>query len=174
MAAIKIAMNLGVSLENCQKALQKFKGLQGRMEIVTKEPFTVIIDYAHTPEALEQVYKTLNGSNLICVLGSCGGGRDKWKRPVLGKIANQYCKKVIITNEDPYDEEPTDIVNQVAGNTNAEKILDRKEAIKKALSLAQANDIVIITGKGSEPWMCVKNNKKIPWSDSQIVKEILG
>jgi UDP-N-acetylmuramyl tripeptide synthase len=173
LAATKIAMSQGVSLEVCKKALEKAKGIPGRMEIVIREPFTVIVDYAHTPEALEQVYKTLKDKRMICVLGACGGGRDKWKRPVLGKLADQYCDQAIITNEDPYDENPLDIINQVAGNTKAEKILDRKQAIKKALKLAQSGNVVIITGKGSEPWMCIKNNKKIPWSDKQIALDFL-
>jgi len=173
LAATKIAISQGVSLDVCKKALEKANGIPGRMEILIKEPFTVIVDYAHTPESLEQVYKALKGKRLICVLGSCGGGRDKWKRPVLGKIADQYCDQKIITNEDPYNEDPMEIINQVVGDTSAEKILDRKEAIKKAIQLARPNDIVIITGKGSEPWMCVKNNKKIPWSDKQIALDFL-
>jgi len=112
---------------------------------------------------------------LICVLGSCGGGRDKWKRPVLGKIAKDYCKEVIITNEDPYDEDPMKIIEDVAKGANgkAQKILDRREAIKKAIKLASPYDTVIITGKGSEPWMCVKNGKKIPWDDCQVAREEL-
>ena len=179
LTATKIAMALGVSQEICRKAVKDFKGIEGRMEIMNKDPL-VIVDYAHTPEALKQVYETLNSklktqnSKLICVLGSCGGGRDKWKRPVLGKIAAEYCQKVIVTNEDPYDEDPMEIINQVAENTNAEKILDRKEAIKKAIFLAGLNDTVIITGKGSEPWMCVKNNKKIPWDDREVARQELS
>jgi UDP-N-acetylmuramoyl-L-alanyl-D-glutamate--2,6-diaminopimelate ligase len=105
------------------------------------------------------------------VLGSCGGGRDKWKRPIMGKIADKYCSRIIITNEDSYDEDPLSIINQVAEGIKAEKILDRKEAIKDAIRSAKPKDTVIITGKGSEPWMCVKNNKKIPWSDKNIAKE---
>ena len=178
IAATEISLALGIPLEVCKSALEKVKGIPGRMEIVIKEPFTVIVDYAHTPAALEQVYIILNNSKfkiqnskLICVLGACGGGRDKWKRPVMGEIAAQYCDKVIITNEDPYDEEPMEIINQVAGNTNAKKILDRKEAIRQALKLAQPEDVLVITGKGSEPWMCVAKGKKIPWDDRQITKE---
>jgi len=170
IVATKIALSQGISLDVCQKALSKTKGMPGRMEIVNKEPL-VIVDYAHTPTQLEKVYQSLKDKRMICVLGSCGGGRDKWKRPVMGKIAQQYCDKVIITNEDPYDEDPMEIIDQVVGKTNAEKIIDRKEAIKKALSLANNNDVVIITGKGSEPWMCVANNKKIPWDDREIIRE---
>jgi len=169
IAATKIALALNIPLAVCQKALENFKQIEGRMEIVNQDPL-VIVDYAHTPESLKQVYKTLKDKSLVCVLGSCGGGRDKWKRPVMGKIASQYCQKIIITNEDPYDEDPMEIINQVARDIQAEKILDRREAIKKALTL---DGTVIITGKGSEPWMCLANGKKIPWDDRKTVRELL-
>lgn len=191
LAAIAVAKNYGISLDICQKALEKVTGIPGRMEIVSKNPL-VVVDYAHTPDQLEKVYKTFSSENskLICVLGSCGGGRDKWKRPVLGKIASRYCKEIIITDEDPYDEDPLEIMEQVAGgivpmasssrilgeigkNHQHHIVLDRKEAIKKALELAKPQDTVIITGKGSEVLMCLANGKKIPWSDSQIVKDAL-
>jgi UDP-N-acetylmuramoyl-L-alanyl-D-glutamate--2,6-diaminopimelate ligase len=181
LAAISVGKAYNINLEICKKALEKAKGIPGRMEIIAKKPFTVIVDYAHTPEQLELVYKTLTSNQkpvtkkLICVLGSCGGGRDKWKRPVLGEIAKKYCSEIIVTNEDPYDENPMEIINQVAESVEgkAQKILDRKEAIQKAISMAKPGDIVAITGKGSEPWMCVANGKKIPWSDQKIAKEAL-
>ena len=164
-------MSQNISLDICKKSLEQVKSVVGRMELVSKNP-RVIVDYAHTPTQLEKVYQSVEGKK-ICVLGSCGGGRDKWKRPVLGKIANQYCDKVIITNEDPYNEEVSKIIDEVAGEFKAEKILDRKEAIRKALELAQDNETVIITGKGSETLMCIKGGKKIPWSDKQIVLDFL-
>ncbi len=173
ITATKIATSQGVSLEICKRALGKVKGIPGRMEIIIREPFTVVVDYAHTPEALKKVYETFRNSKLICILGACGGGRDKWKRPVLGNIAAQYCQKVIITNEDPYDEEPMKIIEQVAGNIKAEKILNRRQAIKKAIESANPEDVVIITGKGSESWMCVAKGKKIPWDDREIVRQEL-
>jgi len=184
LAAIEVAISQGISLDICGKALEKVEGIPGRMEIVIKEPFTIIVDYAHTPEALKQVYESLKGAKLICVLGACGGGRDKWKRPVMGKIASQYCDEIIITNEDPYDENPLKIMEEIESGFSQipnskfqipkyEKILDRRQAIKKALTWAKPGDVVIITGKGSEPWMCVGNGKKIPWNDRQIVREEL-
>ena len=110
---------------------------------------------------------------MICVLGACGGGRDKWKRPILGKISSQFCDKIIITNEDPYDEDPREIIEQVASGTGgkAEKVLNRREAIRKALSRAEANDVVVITGKGCEPSICLADGKQIPWDDRKVVKE---
>ena len=177
LAAICVGLSQGISLEICQKALKKAEGIPGRMETVISKPFRVIVDYAFTPNALEQVYKTIknnfNPQKMICVLGSCGGGRDKWKRPVLGEIAAKYCDKIIITNEDPYDENPMEIINQVFEGTKGKalKILKRREAIKKALSLAKKDDIVIITGKGCEPSICLAGGKQIPWDDRKVVRE---
>jgi UDP-N-acetylmuramoyl-L-alanyl-D-glutamate--2,6-diaminopimelate ligase len=175
LSAITIAQAYGIDLEICKRALEEAKGISGRMEVVSTSPIKVIVDYAHTPEQLEAVYKTFKEENLICILGSCGGGRDKWKRPVLGEIAKRYCQKIIITNEDPYDEDPIAIMNQVfeTAGPKAEKIVDRKEAIESSIKLAKKGDVVIITGKGSEPWMCLANGKKIPWDDRQIVKDAL-
>jgi UDP-N-acetylmuramyl-tripeptide synthetase len=175
LAAISAGLSQDIDLEVCKKALEKIDEVSGRMERVIEEPFKVFVDYAHTPDALLKAYSALPGNpKKICVLGSCGGIRDKWKRPELGRIADKFCSQIILTNEDPYDEEPNQILNQIeAGIKNKKviKILDRREAIKEALSLAKANNIVIITGKGSEPWMCVKGGKKIPWDDRKIVKE---
>ena len=178
LAAICVGLSQGIDLETCKASLEKVKGVPGRMEKVIPEPFKVFVDYAFTPNALEKVYLTFRNlakGKLICVLGACGGGRDKWKRSVLGKIARKYCDEIIITNEDPYDENPTEIINQVAegAGEEARKILDRREAIRKSLELAQAGNVVVITGKGSEPWMCVARGKKIPWDDRKIVKEEL-
>lgn len=175
LAATVAAMMQGVSLQICKKSIEEFKGIPGRMEILANKPFAVIVDYAHTPEQLRKVYSALKDQPKICVLGSCGGGRDKWKRPEMGKIAKEHCKKIIITNEDPYDEDPMEIISQVAegAKREAEIILDRQEAIKRAIGLAKEGDVVIITGKGSESWMCVKNGKKIPWDDREIAKEAL-
>jgi len=178
LAAIAVATSQGISLDVCRQALAKVIGIPGRMQIVAKEPNLVVVDYAHTPEQLEQAYKSLP-KPLVCVLGSCGGGRDKWKRPELGKLARQYCKEIIITNEDPYDEDPWEIMEAVAAGVESRDeepakyhlILDRREAIQKALVLAQPGDTVIITGKGSEPLMCLANGVKIPWDDAAIVKE---
>ena len=189
LAAVCVGLSQGISLNICQKALRKVEGIPGRMEVVLKKPFTVIVDYAHTPYSLKNVYQnirnfklqTSNVQNpkLICVLGACGGGRDKWKRPVLGKIATQYCDKIVLTNEDPYDEDPYQILSEIKSGvlgfqfpiSNFYEILDRRKAIRKALELAKPNDIVIITGKGCEPWMCVAKGKKIPWDDRKIVQE---
>jgi len=179
LAATCVGLSQEISLEKIKQALEKINGVSGRMELVIKEPFKVFVDYAHTPDALENVYKTLAGNRLICVLGSCGGGRDKWKRPEFGRLAANYCSQIILTNEDPYGERPQNILKEIekgileyrTPNINHQLIFNRQGAIKKALSLARQGDTVIITGKGSEPWMCVANGKKIPWDDRKIVKE---
>ncbi len=175
LAATCVGVSQGISLETCKRAVGKVKMLPGRMEEVISEPFRVFVDYAFTPNALEKVYQTLkpNGAKMVCVLGACGGGRDKWKRPVLGEIAGRYCDEIIITNEDPYDEDPIAIINQVSAGAKerVRKILDRREAIRESLKLAKGGDTVIITGKGCEPWLCEANGKKIPWDDRQIVRQ---
>ncbi len=175
LAAICLGLSQGIDLEVCQRALEKVKGIPGRMEQVISQPFKVFVDYAFTPNALDKVYQTLKprDANMICVLGSCGGGRDRWKRPILGEIAAKYCNEIIITNEDPYDEDPMKIIREVAKGTKgkAETILDRREAIKRALKLAKPADTVITTGKGSESWICLAHGKKIPWSEVEVIHE---
>lgn len=175
LAAICVGLSQGVGLEACQRALEKTKGIPGRMEEVISSPFRVVVDYAFTPNALEKVYQTLKPKEgrMIAVLGACGGGRDKWKRKVLGEIARKFCEEVIVTNEDPYDEDPVEIIEQVAQGAGrvAKKILDRREAIRESLKLAKPGDVVVITGKGSEPWIVEARGKKIPWDDRQVVRE---
>lgn len=183
VAAYHAACTLGVDREVIKKVLEGFEFFPGRMEFVAKKPFSVVVDYAHTPDALEKVYKTLrHGGRLICVLGSVGGGRDKWKRPEMGKIAAKYCDRIILTNEDPYDEDPNDIIIAVEGGViygkslptmEYKKILDRREAIFAALKMASAGDIVIITGKGAEPWLMGPNGEKTPWDEREVVREEL-
>ena len=115
-------------------------------------------------------------AKLICVLGAAGGGRDKWKRPELGKIATKYCDAIILTNEDPYEESPEKILEDVGKGIEGSvfiKILDRRTAIKKALQSAKTDDVVIITGKGAEPWL-MSNHGKIPWDDRRVVREELA
>ena len=187
-AANAFAQAMGISWASVKKTFKNFKGVPGRMEYLQERPFAVVIDYAHTPDSLAKIYNALSGDNrrsktkkLICVLGAAGGGRDKWKRPVMGKIASEHCREIILTNEDPYEESPAQIMSEIkAGISNARfshsnlhEIIDRREAIAKAISLAKKGDIVIITGKGSEDWIHVSGGKKIPWNEREVVKELL-
>jgi UDP-N-acetylmuramoyl-L-alanyl-D-glutamate--2,6-diaminopimelate ligase len=175
LAALAAGLSQGIDLEICRRAVERVGGVAGRMELVIEKPFKVFVDYAFTPNALEKVYRALKPENgkMICVLGACGGGRDKWKRPVLGRIAAENCQEVIVTNEDPYDENPMKIIEEVAGGAGqgVKKILDRREGIKTALSSAEKGDVVVITGKGSEPWLVEAHGKKIPWDDRKIVRD---
>ncbi len=180
LAAISAGLSQNIDLETCKKALLKARIIPGRMEVVVSSPFRIVIDYAVTPDNLENIYKEINElflpKNLICVFGACGGGRDKWKRPALGEIASRYCRKILLTNEDPYDEDPAQILSMIKSGIqnpkfhpqNLYEILDRKKAIEKAISLAKEGDVVIITGKGCEPWICLAGGKKIPWDDKKI------
>lgn len=187
LAALAAAAVYGIDLPTAKPILEKIGGIAGRMEYIQKEPFAVVVDYAHTPDSLELVYQVIKSQlktdgKLICVLGAAGGGRDKWKRQEFGRIASEYCDEIILTNEDPYDENPEEILEQIESgfsksqipNPNFKKILDRKQAVEKAISDAKEGDTVIITGKGSETSMAVAGGRKIPWSDKEIVKNILN
>ena len=175
-----VLRELGISEKIIDGTFRHFEGVEGRMEKIQSDPFKVIVDYAHTPDSLEKVYETLKpkSEKLICILGAAGGGRDKWKRPELGKIADKYCDQIILTDEDPFDEDPNRILEEVEKGISTQdkshKLIDRYQAISKAISLAQKGDTVIITGKGSEPYIRVAKGKRIPWSDKEVVKEILG
>jgi len=157
--------------------LAKMPRMPGRTEPVITKPFTVLIDYAITPKAFENLYKGVRRlfepKKMICVFGSCGGGRDKWRRPILGKIAASYCDEIIVTNEDPYEEDPDEILDQIAEGAQgkAQKVPDRREAIQKALSAAQEGDVVVVSGKGSEDAIAIAGGKKIPWDERKVVEE---
>ena len=177
LAAFCAGVGCDIPRDKILSILRQARGIPGRMELVMSKPFKVYVDYAHTPDALEKVYQSLRAPNsqLICVFGSAGGGRDKWKRPEIGKIAGEYCKEIILTNEDPFDEPPMNIIDQIASGINSKKpiykIIDRREAINKALALARNDDMVIITGKGCEQYIRIEKGKTIPWDDREVVRE---
>lgn len=179
IAAAKMAEALGVTKEKIDQALVQLTIIPGRMEPVIsgnpKQDFEVVIDYAHTADSLTKAYEALEGKRKICVLGSCGGGRDKWKRPQMGAVADKFCDEIILTDEDPYDEDPEQIVCDVAtGITKPyKKIMDRREAINFAVSQAKTGDAVIITGKGTDPYLMKAGGQKIPWSDYDVAREEL-
>ncbi|MCK5285646.1 MAG: UDP-N-acetylmuramyl-tripeptide synthetase [Candidatus Pacebacteria bacterium] len=177
LSAIKFAETQKVDINIIKKAIKNFEIIRGRVEKINEgQDFEIIVDYAHTPDSLEKLYQAFPNSNKICILGNTGGGRDIWKRKVMGSIADKYCSKIILTNEDPYDEDPLKILKDVAegvSNIKYETILDRKEAIKKAISLAQTGDTILISGKGTDPYIMGPNNSKIEWDDASVVREIL-
>ena len=179
LAAITYAKSQSIGVSVIKSALERFKGIRGRVESVKisdKQQFEVIVDYAHTADSLEKLYQVFQDSRKICVLGNTGGGRDRWKRPAMGKVADQYCDEIILTNEDPYDEDPRAIVEEMTkgiADGQYKIIMDRREAIREALKLAQTGDTVLITGKGTDPCICGANNTKIPWDDATVVREEL-
>ncbi len=177
MSALTFAKREGISPEIAKKALENIEVLPGRMEyLATDRGFKVLVDYAFLPQTLKLAYEDAKrkSSGLVCVLGATGGGRDRWKRPLTGEVAAQYCRKVFVTNEDPYDEDPLKIMNEVAGTHNFEKILDRREGIRAALKAARAGECVVITGKGAEPWIMGPGGTKTAWDDRRIVREELA
>ena len=186
LAAVTVGLSQGLGLAGMADGLSNVTGIPGRLEFIDEgQNFKVIVDYAFEPKAVEALYqliKHLPHQKIIHLLGSAGGGRDVSRRPKLGQLAGANADLVIVTNEDPYDEKPEKIIDQVAFGAirakkiidqNLFKILDRRQAIKKALSLAGADDLVLITGKGCEQAMAVANNKKIPWDDRAVVREEL-
>jgi UDP-N-acetylmuramoyl-L-alanyl-D-glutamate--2,6-diaminopimelate ligase len=177
LAAVAFCKTQNIGNETMKKAIEKFQGIEGRLEKIDEgQNFTVVVDYAHTPDSLEKIYETFQASRKICVLGSAGGGRDKWKRPEMGKIASKHCDQIILTNEDPYDENPQAIMEEVKSgisNKRTETIEDRREAIAQALRFAQTGDTVVITGKGAEPWLMGPKGTKIKWDDREVVREEL-
>lgn len=177
LAALTLSQELGIPLDVAKKGIENLSLIRGRVEKVEAgQNFTVIVDYAHTDDSLRKLYETFPSSRKIAVLGGTGGGRDSWKRPVLGKIADEYCDEVIVTDEDPYDEDPMKIIKEVAsGVTNHTPIiiLDRREAMAKAFSLAQPGDTVLITGKGTDPYIMGPTGTKLLWDDATVAKEEL-
>lgn len=177
LAAVEFAKTQGVSEEIALRAVAKISFIPGRVEFVQKEPFEVVVDYAHTPDSLEKLYKTFSRKKLICVLGNTGGGRDIWKRPVMVGIAEKYCDKIILTNEDPYDENPEKIVREMAAgmknNKRPEIIMNRREAISAALRAARVGDSVLITGKGTDPYIMGARGAKEQWDDREVAREEL-
>jgi UDP-N-acetylmuramoyl-L-alanyl-D-glutamate--2,6-diaminopimelate ligase len=186
LAAAAACLSMGIEIETIKKALEKIEVVPGRLEFINEgQKFKVLIDYAPESASMRSLYETVklfDTNKIIHVLGSAGGGRDKSRRPILGQIAAQNADIVIITNEDPYDEEPNKIIDQVAQgaieggkvlNQNLFKILDRREAIKLALEKAAINDLILITGKGAEQAMVLKNNKMIKWDDRKAARELL-
>ena len=178
LAAVTFAKTQNISIATIKTAIENFRSIRGRVEKIDEgQDFTVIVDYAHTPDSLEKLYETFPNSKKICVLGNTGGGRDKWKRKIMGSIADKYCSEIILTNEDPYDEDPRAIIdNMIEGITRPiyKVIMDRKEAIQTAVSSAQTGDIILITGKGTDPYIMGPHNSKLDWDDATIVREILS
>jgi UDP-N-acetylmuramoyl-L-alanyl-D-glutamate--2,6-diaminopimelate ligase len=176
LAVLATVVELGVPLDDAVRALAVQPGPPGRMQVVpVNRPYTVVVDYAHSPDALEQVLRTLRADatgRIVTVFG-CGGDRDRAKRPVMGRIAAELSDQVIVTSENPRTEDPARIIADIlAGATrHADRVRavpDRTEAIAQAMATAREGDLVLIAGKGSEPYQIV-GDTKIPYSDEATV-----
>ncbi len=183
LGVFAVAVLLGEEEDEILMQLSKIQGAQGRFSKITINGITAIVDYAHTPDALENVLNTLQGVRLgneqiITVVG-CGGNRDKTKRPLMAKIATQQSEKVILTSDNPRNEEPAAILKEMEVGVNPVNfkktmvIEDRKEAIKTAVLFARQGDIILIAGKGHETYQEIKG-VKYPFNDMEVVKEMLN
>nr|MBP9856143.1 hypothetical protein [Candidatus Paceibacterota bacterium] len=176
-AAGTAAESLDINKNVIQEALNNFTGAKGRVEKVeVGQGFEVVVDYAHTADSLEKFYQVFESKRKICVFGATGGGRDKWKRAEMGKIADKYCDEIILTDDDSYDEDTRVICEEIAvgiKNHQPKIIIDRREAIRTGLALARPGDAVLVTGKGTDPYLMGPNGKKTPWSDTGVVREEL-
>lgn len=183
LAALATGKALGIDTETMKEGLASISGVPGRMESVSNDrQIDILIDYAVTPDSFEKLYQVVRpmqipGTKIIHVFGACGE-RDRGKRPLMGKIASENTDVVILTNEDPYHEDPERIIDEIAAGVerkNSERyfrIFDRREAIAKAITLAEAGDIVLVTGKGAEETMAI-GSKRIPWKEREVIESIL-
>lgn len=186
LAAIAVASSQDISLDKISDGLDSVKMLEGRMEFIEAgQTFKVIVDYAHEPMSLTELFTNLKkmvSGKVIAVVGSDGGGRDVSKRSKMGEIAGRLCDYVVISDVNCYDEDPAQIAEMLAigarqagkkENENLFVVLDRHQGVEQAISLAQPNDVVVITAKGTEPYIAIADGKKIPWDDRAVAREIL-
>lgn len=180
-AAAAAAYLLHVKLDDIREGIANLEEIPGRFErIEIGKPYEVIVDYAHTPDALEQLLdaaKQLTKNRVILVFGACGD-RDKLKRPIMGGIAARLADRIYVTDEESYNEDPTEIrrmliegIADEKGESKTEEIPDRREAIKKALSAARKGDTVLVTGMGHEQFRII-NGERLPWNDGDVIREL--
>lgn len=183
LAALAVAGTLDISLADASARLAAVSGVPGRFERIDEgQPWTVIVDYAPEPASLGKLYESIAAlphGKIIHVLGSAGGGRDVARRPILGRMAGENADLVIVTNEDPYDDNPREIMGQVAsgarekGKIDGETLFiieDRREAITEAMRRAAPGDLVILTGKGCEQAIMIANGGRIPWDEREVAR----
>lgn len=181
-AAVAAAYLLGIPLNAIVEGVANLESIPGRFQrIEAGQPYDVIVDYAHTPDGLEKLLtaaKNITKNRVLLVFGACGD-RDKSKRPLMGEIAARLADRIYLTDEESYNEDPKTIRDQIYqgieaanGSMKTTEIADRREAIKKALSVAKKGDAVLITGMGHEVYRIVAG-ERIPWNDAEVVREIL-
>ena len=180
LAAICVAKKIGVPSDKVIEALAEIK-VPGRSEMIpNKKEVPIMIDYAHSPESLQNILsavKSYTKGKVITVFG-CGGDRDKGKRPIMGEVSGKIADFTFITTDNPRTEEPEEIVKEIEEGIKKTKgkykvVVDRKEAIKEAINMANKQDIIVLAGKGHEPYQEI-NGKKYPFDERIIVKEIIG
>lgn len=175
MAGILCLLSLNYDINDIIERIKLIKPIKGRVELIKIHDKSVLVDYAHTINATKNILKFIkkhSKKNIITVVG-CAGGRFREKRSLIGKIVLKYSKIVILTSDDPRDEDPKDIINEMLSKTkkkNYYRIIDRKEAITIALKIATKDDIVLILGKGHDNYMAIKD-KYIPYSDIEVLKK---
>ena len=183
LGAVGAALAEEIPVGVIEKALTAFRGVPGRFELIDcGQPFAVVVDYAHTPDGLENILRTareITPHHIITVFG-CGGDRDRTKRPIMGRIAAELSDAVIATSDNPRGEDPTSILAEVMtgvrekiGNKAVDEIPDRRQAIFVAIAMAQPGDTVIIAGKGHEDYQILKD-KMIHFDDREVAREALG
>ena len=179
LAAISVASVFGIDAEKIKEALLEVR-VPGRSELVdNKKELTIMIDYAHSPESLQNILsavKSYTRGRVISVFG-CGGDRDPGKRPQMGEISGNIADFTIITSDNPRTEDPTEIVKEIEVGTKKTKgkyiaIVDRIEAIKYAINMANKNDIIVLAGKGHETYQEI-NGKKYPFDEREIIKKLI-
>jgi UDP-N-acetylmuramoyl-L-alanyl-D-glutamate--2,6-diaminopimelate ligase len=177
LAAVAVSQLLGVPEEAVQEGIERVPGVPGRFESIDEgQPFAVIVDYAHTPDSLENVLRTardLSGGRVICVFG-CGGDRDRGKRPQMGRVAGELADVPIVTSDNPRSEDPLAIIEEILAGVGKEVDVepDRRAAIEKAIGLARAEDVVVIAGKGHEQGQEFAD-RKVPFDDRQVARDAL-
>jgi UDP-N-acetylmuramoyl-L-alanyl-D-glutamate--2,6-diaminopimelate ligase len=179
LAAFTIALALDLDPEDARKGIRSMPGLPGRMEFFEGAGRRVVVDYAHTPDALEQLLedlKRLGGKRLLCVFG-CGGDRDRGKRPTMGEIAARFCDLTLVTSDNPRTEEPLEIIEDILGgisNGSAYEVLaDRSAAIRRAVEASRPGDIVVVAGKGHEDYQII-GEQRMHFDDREEVRKALG
>jgi len=164
----------GKKLQEVCDVVENFAGVSGRMEQVSEEP-NVIVDFAHTPDGIQQVLNALKEKDLLVVFGA-GGDRDKTKRPLMGKVAASLAKKLYITSDNPRNEDPQDIVNDILAGIEDKSMvtveLNRRKAIETALGDQKENEVVVILGKGDEAYQIIYD-KEFPFDDREVARELI-
>ena len=178
-AAIAVCLNLGIPMDKILSAVGSYNGVKGRCEVIpTGRDFTVICDYAHTPDAVENILRSVKEyteGRLICLFG-CGGNRDAAKRPKMAAAAAKYADRLIVTSDNPRNEDPEQIIKEIlTGLTDSsvpyDVVADRREAIYHALKIAEKGDIIVLAGKGHEDYQILAGMKHIHFDEREIVAE---